>query len=71
MFDDCTIEPDYNLTITQDKRARLAKLSQHVVKSDICKKAQDLIKFKRQFLHNVDEKLQSERQRGFRIDMAS
>ena len=47
MYDDCTIEPDYNLSINEDRRARLAKLSQQVIKSDVCKKAQDLIKFKR------------------------
>ena len=39
MYDDCTIEPDYNLSIVEDKRTRLAKLSNQIYKSDICKKA--------------------------------
>ena len=61
MFDDCTVEPMYNVNKTQDKRAHLAKLTKHVNQSEVIKKAQDLIKFKRQFLHNVDEELQAER----------
>ena len=30
LFDDCTIEPEYNLTLVEGKKAKLAKLSNNV-----------------------------------------
>ena len=69
-YDDCTLEPIFNSDIVAKKKLKLDRLvPSHAAINPLTKKKNDLIKFKRQFLHNVDDDLQAERQRSFLVNM--
>ena len=69
MFDDCSMEPEFNLIMNKNKQARLEKMNQDILIGKKSAKIKDIIKFKCQLLHNVDKDLQDERKRSFKMDM--